>query len=262
MIRKLKQAAWGCVAGVSILVLVGVSAHAEDWWTEASNPKNFSATVTFATDYVFRGVSQTDNKPAVQGSFDYKHPSGAYAGLWGSNVDDSISKGNIELDFYGGYGFELFSNFNLDASIIYYYYPGDGHDPKKSYLEGHLGADYTFKDLPLEPKLGVGYNYSPDFFGEDGDAHWVSGRVDLALPWEFTLYGLLGYQWVEGDKTTGDHQGDHGGNGYDYMTWRIGVTRPLLGFTLELFYSDTDNAAFLGKDIADERLVFQVSRTF
>jgi uncharacterized protein (TIGR02001 family) len=42
----------------------------EDGWAEATDPKNFSATVAFATDYVFRGISQTDNKPAVQGSFD------------------------------------------------------------------------------------------------------------------------------------------------------------------------------------------------
>ena len=263
MLQKLRLSACGAVVGLAILLLNGTSARGEDdWWAVATDPKNFSATGTFASDYVFRGVSQTDNKPAVQGSFDYKHPSGAYVGIWGSNVDDSISKGNIEVDFYGGYGFELFSNFNLDASIIYYYYPGSGHDPSKSYVEGHLGADYTFKDLPLGPKLGVGYNYSPDFFGEDGDGHYVSGRLDLALPWEFTLYGLVGYQWVQGDETTGSHNGDHGGNGYDYVHWRIGVIRPVLGFALELYYSDTDNAAFLGKSIADERVVFQISRTF
>ena len=263
MLQKLRLSACGAVVGLAILLLNGMSARGEDdWWTVATDPKNFSATATFASDYVFRGVSQTDNKPAVQGSFDYKHPSGAYVGIWGSNVDDSISKGNIEVDFYGGYGFELFSNFNLDASIIYYYYPGSGHDPSKSYVEGHLGADYTFKDLPLAPKFGVGYNYSPDFFGEDGDAHYVSGRMDLALPWEFTLYGLVGYQWVQGDETTGHHNGDHGGNGYDYVHWRIGVIRPVLGFALELYYTDTDNAAFLGESIADERVVFQISRTF
>ncbi len=246
-----------------MIYALGVTrALSEDGGSAAFDPKNFSATLSLATDYVFRGVSQTDNKPAVQGSFDYKHPIGLYVGIWGSNVDDYVSKGNIELDFYGGYGVELLPNLNLDASVIYYYYPGGGNDPKKDYLEGHLGLDYTFKDLPLSPKIGGGYNYSPDFFGEDGDGHYFSGKLDLALPFEFTLYGLIGYQWVEGDKSTGNGNGDHGGDGYDYTHWRVGISRPVLGFVLDLSYQDTDNANFLGKDIADERVVFAVSRTF
>jgi uncharacterized protein (TIGR02001 family) len=75
MLQKLRLSACGAVVGVAILLLSGASARCEDdEWTVAADPKNFSATVTFASDYVFRGVSQTDNnKPAVQGSFDYKH---------------------------------------------------------------------------------------------------------------------------------------------------------------------------------------------
>jgi uncharacterized protein (TIGR02001 family) len=235
---------------------------AEDGWRQATNPENFSATLTFATDYVFRGVSQTDNKPAVQGSFDYKHPIGLFAGLWGSNVDDYISRGNVELDIYGGYGLEVFPDFNLQAALIYYYYPGGGSDPRKDYLEGRLGADYTFKAWPLSPKLSAAYNYSPDFFGEDGDAHYTSGRLDLSLPFEFTLYGLAGYQWVEGDKSTGNGAGKNGNDGFDYIHWQVGISRPLLGFTLDLSYQDTNEAEFLGEDIADERIVFAVSRSF
>jgi len=164
MLKKLKRSVCGSVAGLAVLLFFSPNAFSDDGWAEATDPKNFSATVTFATDYVFRGVSQTDSKPAVQGSFDYKHPLGIYAGMWGSNVDDSVSKGDIELDFYGGYGVELFTNMNLDASVIYYYYPGDGHDPRKSYLEGHLGLDYTFKELPLSPKISGGYNYAASGF--------------------------------------------------------------------------------------------------
>ena len=191
---------FGLIVVLALLVLSGGNAHCDDWWTEAKDAKNFSAMVTFTTDYVLRGISQTDNKPAVQGSLEYKHPSGFYLGTWGSNVDDSISKGNVELDFFGGYTFEMVPDLNLDASIIYYYYPGCGHDPNKNFVEGHLGADYTFKALPLSPKMFAAYYYSPDTFGEDGQSHYVSGKVALTLPYEFTLYGLVGYQWVQGDK--------------------------------------------------------------
>jgi uncharacterized protein (TIGR02001 family) len=260
--KKLNLSGLGWVIGLLMLLMGSSNAFSQHGWTVATDPKNFSATVTFATDYVFRGVSQTDNKPAVQGSLDYKHPLGFYLGIWGSNVDESVSKGNVELDIYGGYGVELFPSLNLDASIIYYYYPGNGHDPNKNYLEGHLGLDYTFKDLPLSPKTSVGYCYSPDYFGEDGDGHYVIGRLDFSLPYDFTLYGLIGYQWVEGDKSTGNGNGENGEDGYDYTHWRIGISRPVLGFVLDLSYQDTDNANFLGSDIADERVVFSVSRTF
>jgi uncharacterized protein (TIGR02001 family) len=260
--KKLKVLVLILVAGVMVMLMAGPKAFSDDTWTEAVDPKNFSATLTFATDYVSRGVSQTDNKPAVQGSFDYKHPIGVYLGIWGSNVDDYVSKGNVELDIYGGYGRELFTNLNMDVALFYYYYPGSGDDPKLNYWESHLCLDYTFKELPLSPKINGGYNYSPDYYGQDGDAHYGSGRLDLSLPFELTLSGLVGYQWVEGDRTYGHGNGDNGHNGYDYVHWRIGISRPLLGFVLDLSYNDTNNANFLGKQIADERIVFSVSRTF
>jgi uncharacterized protein (TIGR02001 family) len=77
-----------------------------------------------------------------------------------------------------------------------------------------------------------------------------------------TLSGLVGYQWVEGGRTYCHGNGDNEHNGYDYVHWRIGISQPLLGFVLDLSYNDTNNANFLGKQIADERIVFSVSRTF
>jgi uncharacterized protein (TIGR02001 family) len=65
-----------------------------------NNPENISGTVWLATDYVFRGVSNTDNKPTVQGSLDYTFK-GFYVGIWGSNTD--FSDAHIEFDYYGGY---------------------------------------------------------------------------------------------------------------------------------------------------------------
>ena len=224
--------------------------------------ENFSATLAFTSDYLFRGVSQTDSKPAIQGSFDYAHPVGVYLGIWGSNVNSDISNGGVELDFYVGYSRELFTNFNADVGLFYYYYPGGGSDPEPDFFEGVLKLDYTFTELFLSPKLGVHYAYSPDYFGEDGNAHYIAGLLEFALPYKFVLSGEWGYQDVEGDKTTGDNQGLNGEDGFDYRHWRIGVSKDLLGFTLDLSYHDTDEAEFLGDDIADERLVFTASRSF
>jgi len=64
-----------------------------------------SANVSFASDYIWRGMTQSDG-PAVQGGFDYASEGGFYAGLWGSNVNFNDGAGS-ELDLYFGYGFEM-----------------------------------------------------------------------------------------------------------------------------------------------------------
>ena len=60
-----------------------------------------SANVTFTSDYVWRGMTQSDG-PAIQGGFDFEDESGFYAGIWGSNVNFNDGAGS-ELDYYAGY---------------------------------------------------------------------------------------------------------------------------------------------------------------
>jgi len=211
--------------------------------------------------YLFRGISQTDEEPTLQGSFDYNHPIGLYLGVWGSGVDDGVSEGNVEFDYYGGFSQELFEDFTYNLMFIYYHYPGGGDSPEPDYYELHLGLSYAFSGVPTEPAIAAGYYYSPDFFGEDDDAHYVNGTLDLTLPYDFGLGFEIGYQFVEGDETTGSNLGEFGGDGFDYIHWRIGLSKELLGFGLDLSYQDTDDDGFLG-EVADERVVFSVSRSF
>ena len=87
-----------------------------------------SANVALATDYVFRGVSQTDNQFAIQGGFDWAHDSGFYLGTWASNVDSNFFGGatdpQIELDLYGGFANEFGNGFGYDLGYLRYQYPG------------------------------------------------------------------------------------------------------------------------------------------
>jgi uncharacterized protein (TIGR02001 family) len=232
---------------------------AEDTGLLAKN--NFSGTATITTDYVFRGLSQTKEDPAVQASFDYKHPSGFFLGAWASNVDETISEGNAEIDLYGGYRGQLFENLSYDLSIIYYWYPGGGHDPDWDYVELHGGLNYAFANLPLEPNVGVGFNYSPDFYGEDGSGYFYNGTLRLTLPYSFGLGFELGYQDIKGDKTTGNGRGLNGSDGYDYLFWKIGLSKEVLGFNLDVSYYDTNEEEYFGQ-IGDSRFVFSISRSF
>lgn len=64
-----------------------------------------SANVALTTDYIFRGISQSDEHPAIQVGFDYTHDAGVFAGVWGSTVDfDDGGQASMELDYYVGYG--------------------------------------------------------------------------------------------------------------------------------------------------------------
>ena len=99
---------------------------------------NLTGNVGLYSQYIFRGLGQTDRDPALQGGFDYAHKSGAYAGTWASNVSflkENFSApptaiagtynrgGSLEWDFYGGYKMSM-GDFGFDLGTLYYYYPG------------------------------------------------------------------------------------------------------------------------------------------
>jgi uncharacterized protein (TIGR02001 family) len=222
---------------------------------------NFSGTISFTTDYVFRGISNSKERPAIQGSLDWSY-SGFYLGAWGSNTE--YSDNNIEIDYYGGYTWEL-DNWSLDVAVLYYSYPGenanasDGLDPgggqEADYWELSFTPSYAFDENSLLLKsVGMAYFYSPDFFGEDGDAHALSGNVLLKLPYDFSLNLTAGYQDVAGDKLT---------SGYDYAWWQVGINREFMHVNFDLSYHGVDNEAeACGGDLCDARLVFTMSYTF
>jgi uncharacterized protein (TIGR02001 family) len=122
------------------------------------------------SDYRFRGVSQTNKLPAIQGGVDLALKNGLYLGNWNSNVDSKMYNGaSIEMDFYGGYK-ATFGDFGLDVGGIYYYYPGTGADPTGWNVKNgelYIGGSWG----PLTAK----YNYAvTDFFGapdSNGSCH-------------------------------------------------------------------------------------------
>ena len=137
-----------------------------------------SANVSIASDYIWRGMTQTDGI-AVSGGFDYAADSGFYAGIWGSNVNfnDSTGEGNgAEFDYYFGYGFEM-GGIGVDLGYVSFDYPGnnDGLDFEEIVLGlsmGDLGLtfasgvdgapDYTEISYGFGP-IGVSYGQYDDY---------------------------------------------------------------------------------------------------
>jgi len=214
------------------------------------------ASAAFTTDYVFRGISQTDENPAVQASFDATYGI-FYLGMWGTNVDfgggpSGQDIANLEIDYYGGIA-PTWNGISFDVGGIYYTYPG-AYDPggEFDYFELKTGMSYTFGDALT---VGATNYWAPEFFGETGDADaleltgeyvFASTLFNFFTP---SVSGLVGWQWVEGDG--------------DYTYWNAGVT---LGFmdnwSADIRYWDTDISDGACPDLCDSRVVGTVSASF
>ncbi|HEY6598464.1 MAG TPA: TorF family putative porin, partial [Pseudomonadales bacterium] len=132
-------------ASVAAAVAMPCIAQAQ---TPAATPApdfTLTANVGLFSDYRFRGFTQTDYNPAIQGGFDFAHSSGFYLGNWNSNISSTLYNGApIEMDFYGGYK-HAFGDFTLDIGAIYYYYPGSGEynpDFKPKNFEAYIGGSW------------------------------------------------------------------------------------------------------------------------
>ncbi len=89
---------------------------------------SFSGSAAITSDYRFRGITQTQNDPAIQAGFTLAHTSGLYFGLWGSNVDFGEDSPSLELDPSLGFATNLSSLPGkplLDVGVLYYNYPSD-----------------------------------------------------------------------------------------------------------------------------------------
>lgn len=212
-----------------------------------------SANIALATDYVFRGFTQTDGDLAVQGGLDYSHEkSGLYAGVWASNVEsDPTSEGvhydgsSMELDLYLGWSKE-FEGLSLDMGFLHYEYPGTRFKANNT-DEYHLGLGYGLGVLALSATA----NYSPDYYGADKTYYWDFG-VDIPVGERFSIaghYGVTDYR----DNALGD----------DYDDWSVGVSGEVIGLDLDLTYIDTIGVAggCINKT-CDGRVVFTVAKAF
>jgi uncharacterized protein (TIGR02001 family) len=207
-----------------------------------------SGNVALTTDYRFRGISQTDRDPAVQGGFDWSHDSGFYLGTWGSNVNFANS---LELDYYAGYAGNINDSLAFDVGAIYYDYPGGGGNIEFWEVYGGLSGDLG--PVSLSGKV----SYSNDYFDSTGTAWYTDLGASYGLPYDISLSGHFGYQTIDkGDK--------FGINSDDYSDWSIGVSRSFMGVDLDLSYIDTNiskSDCFVGSKDCDSTVVFTVSKS-
>jgi hypothetical protein len=225
------------------------NAMAADEPAAAPDTGPVTANVTLASQYRYRGISQSNSLPAIQGGFDYAHESGFYVGNWNSSISwigDGYNGSNpspnvsapIEMDFYAGYKTEVTEGLLLDVGLLEYYYPTKNLPTSTAYtgptasgatnysgrqavgqspstLEGYIAGTYGIAMLK--------YSYAfTNLFGinDSKGSQYVDLSLNYDTGWEgVTLNGHVGYQYVPNTPSfTGEPN-------LSYTDWKIGLTK-------------------------------------
>jgi len=248
-----------------------------------ASPHTFTGNAGLTSQYIFRGLSQTNGIPAIQGGADYSHKSGLYAGTWLSNISwytdqnantksapislaspgatgvpytpNNSNQASLEWDFYGGYKNTFAGgDGNYDVGAIQYYYPGKYDNlgayrkPDTTEVYGAIG----YKWVSLKYSKGV----STNTFGvnESKGASYLdlSATVPLGAS-GFNLLAHVGKYDFPGNANTG-YWGASGCNNncFDYTDYKLGLTKDYFGYTFGIAWTraNTKDAAPDGQTTA------------
>lgn len=214
------RTALACAAAAALLLTAGAAS------AQASPEVAWNAAV--ASDYVFRGFSQTNEDPTLQGGVDATI--GAfYVGAWASNVDFGDDT-DAEIDIYGGYRGET-GGFAFDVGVVAYAYVG-----------APAGADYDYLEFKGAVSRAIGpatigavVYWSPDFFGIDEEATYVEANVAFEPAPQWSVSGAVGHQSLDINA--------------DYSTWNAGVAYAFTdNVAIDVRYHDTDVSGPLSED--------------
>ena len=223
-----------------------------------------TGSATVGSQYIFRGLTQTDGKPMVQAEVDLAHAAGWYLSVAASNlswITDQAGTGTVsaafEVDVFGGYKWGFAKDWTLDVGCYRYLYPGDY--THYAYLspattEGYLGLSYSWASLKYSRVLS-----SSNFGVAKADG---SSYIDLSL-----AYPLGESGWTvlaHAGKTT---YAGTGNSPLDYTDTKLGIAKELKGYTFALAgtKADTKDAVYtnaLGRNIGGNRVTLTVSKAF
>ena len=275
---------------ITTAVLGALAAPSFVFAADAAPASDFTASynVGLFSQYIFRGLTQTNNKPALQGGFDVSHKSGLYIGGWASNVswlrdNASIgtalynSGGSLEIDLYGGFKTELGkTGLGIDLGALQYYYPGAhvNTNPKANTTELYGALSYGWLQAKLSGVVsndawGFGKKYGNPGYTRNGDergAYYAELNANIPLA-DTGITALLHI----GRQEFKDARYQAGGPDASYTDWKVGLTKGFDGgVNVGAFYTDTniskanaaDNWTYAGRNIGDSTGTVFVQKTF
>lgn len=236
-----------------------------------------TGTATLGSQYIFRGLSQTDGKPTIQGELDLVHPSGFYLSTSLSNISwftdqnagvasartslgspaavgepyyvpGKVNSVGVELDIFGGYKWGFAKDWTLDLGLYRYLYPGT-YDNLGAYrnpatTEAYLGLSYQWASLKYSQVI------SANTFGVNNSGGTSYVDLTLAIPlgesgWTVQVHGgKTTYAtnanpgyFFNGTKLTGDN------SLFSYTDYKLGIVKEIKGYTLALAATNADTKA-------------------
>jgi uncharacterized protein (TIGR02001 family) len=230
------------------------------------NASPTTANVSMTGNYVYRGISRSGGKPAIQGGFDYAVENGFYIGAWSSSAswvsDKSLAtNASLELDAYTGIKNSFATDYTYDIGFLRYTFPGTYTPavtrPDTNELYGALAYKWA----------SVKYSYSmSNTFGviQARGSNYLDVSLNYPVPDStFTLIAHYGKQ---------NYLGPNAGTGIgtlSYKDYKLGFNKDMGGFVLGVAYTrtNTDKGAgsaynVQGNDLGRGTTVLSLSRTF
>jgi uncharacterized protein (TIGR02001 family) len=229
----------------SLATIVALAVVAAISWPGPGHAQSWHGSLAATSDYVYRGISQTQGDGAVQADLHYQGETGGFAGAWASSVDDRYDAlGRLELDLYAGWNWQLAADWTTRLAYVRYLYPDATGDVDYEY--GELSARLAWRDRAVgsvawSPDAVHG---SPSGYGRRGNA--FAYELVLRQPLGTRFGVTLGGGWYEQYY------------GIDYGSWNVGLDCQLGPFGLALArFATTDEArATLGSEAAGARWAF------
>lgn len=256
------------LAGALGLSVASGAAHAQATPAPAAAPApaeppsdhSFTGKIAIYSEYEYRGISQTSEKPALQLNLDYGHASGFYIGTFLTNIkwlEDVADAGgfhtdaNIEWDIYLGWKKEIAPDTTLDIGYLRYEYPNSGaFNPRPNTDEAYVGVTWKF----LNFKYSHSFN---DTFGVSNskNSYFVEANIAYPITEKITITGHVGYQEYKNNDSL------------SYLVYKLGGVYDFGGgLTAGAYYKGTDADSalytFKGKDWGKDRLVAFVAYSF
>jgi len=219
---------------------------------------SFSGKVEATTNYVWRGVSQTQNRGAVQGTLTYDIlDSGFYASLFGSNVDfgeeldlETLEMPPIarsEIDYAAGYSHDFKENWSMDIGIQQYTYPGAAIN---NYKEAYGSVNYKIVTVDATYTNNLFNTETNGYYGGIGIKYELFKDSKSIVLKDFFARGHIGYSIRNIDVD--------GGNYTDYF---LSLTKVIKGVNFELSWTDTSGRR-IEDNVSSSRIFFAISKEF
>jgi uncharacterized protein (TIGR02001 family) len=232
---------------LALMMVAGISA------AQAQVTGNLGLT----SDYRFRGVSQTQNAPAVQGGIDYTHSSGFYVGNWNSSVSSDLytNGAGVESDLYAGFK-SKFLGFDLDVGSMNYFYPRATNNTSTNFDTNELYV--AVGKGPLTAKVS---NSLSNYFGTANSKNSQYYQADIAQPLgksKISLLAHIGRTEVNNNSSL------------NYTDYNVGLGYNLQGWDLAAkYYTNTGTSSTFqtantinGQRLYKDATVVSVSKSF